>query len=117
LYKDGEEIINQGETGDCMYVIQSGKVMIVQYENGKGIPLAELKEGDFFGDMALIEHKVRSATVRAIGEARVLTVDKRTFLLRVQEDPSIAFSIIQKMSLRIRKLDDELVRIKSGHLN
>jgi signal-transduction protein with cAMP-binding, CBS, and nucleotidyltransferase domain len=117
LYKDGEEIINQGETGDCMYVIQSGKVMIVQYEKGKGIPLAELKGGDFFGDMALIEHKVRSATVRAIGEARVLTVDKRTFLLRVQEDPSIAFSIIQKMSLRIRKLDDELVKIKSGHLN
>ncbi len=117
LYKDGEVIINQGETGDCMYVIQSGKVMVVQYENGKGVPLAELKEGDFFGDMALFEHKVRSATVRAIEEARVLTVDKRTLLLRIQEDPSIAFRIMQKMSLRIRKLDDEMVRIKPGLLD
>ncbi len=100
-----------------MYVIQSGKVMVVQYENGKGVPLAELKEGDFFGDMALFEHKVRSATVRAIEEARVLTVDKRTLLLRIQEDPSIAFRIMQKMSLRIRKLDDEMVRIKPGLLD
>ncbi len=99
-----------------MYVIQSGKVMVVQYENGKGVPLADLKEGDFFGDMALFEHKVRSATVRTIGEARVLTVDKRTFLLRIQEDPSIAFRVMQKMSLRIRMLNDELVRTKSGHL-
>ncbi len=114
LYKDGEAIINQGETGDCMYVIQSGKVTVFQCMNGKEVHLAELNEGDFFGEMALFERKIRSATVRALGEVQVLTVDKKTLLLRIQEDPSMALRIMQKMSLRTRNLDNELVRIRSG---
>ena len=108
LYKDGETIINQGETGDCMYVIQSGKVMVAQSKNGKDIKVAELGEGDFFGEMALFEHKVRMATVRSIGDTRVLTVDKKTLLQRVQEDPSMAFNIMQTTIGRVRKLDEQV---------
>jgi len=46
------------------------------------------------------------------GEVRVLTIDKRTFLRRITEDPSVAFRIVEKMSYRIRELDAELVRLK-----
>jgi CRP-like cAMP-binding protein/flavin-dependent dehydrogenase len=108
LYKDGEAIINQGETEDRMYVIQSGKVMVVQSKNGKDVKVAELGEGGFFGEMALFEHKVRMATVRSIGNTRVLTVDKKTLLHRIQEDPSMAFNIMQTTIGRIRKLDDQV---------
>ena len=100
-----------------MYVIQSGKVTVFQCMNGKEVHLAELNEGDFFGEMALFERKIRSATVRALGEVQVLTVDKKTLLLRIQEDPSMALRIMQKMSLRTRNLDNELVRMKSGYLD
>lgn len=63
--------------------------------------------------MALFDREVRSATVRAVGEVRVLSVDKRTFLRRVHEDPSLAFRILQKMSQRVRELSAELASFKA----
>ena len=111
-YGDGEIIIRQGDVGDCMYVIQAGEVEVVREDGDKAVRLAVLGEGDVFGEMALFDRETRSATVRALGEARVLTLDKRTFLRRVHEDPSVAFRIVQRMSHRIRQLNDELVRLK-----
>ena len=113
VYRNGEAIVRQGESGDCMYVIQAGQVEVLQEREGKEIRLSVLDEGDVFGEMALFEREARSATVRALGDARVLTVDKKTFLRRVHEDPSFAFRILQKMSHRIRELDAELVRVKT----
>jgi CRP-like cAMP-binding protein len=113
VYGDGEEIVRQGEIGDCMYVIQTGQAEAVQGKDGKEVRLAVLGEGDVFGEMALFERMPRSATVRALGDVRVLTIDKKTFLRRVHEDPSLAFRILQKMSFRIRELDTELVRLKT----
>jgi CRP-like cAMP-binding protein len=113
VYGDGEEIVRQGEIGDCMYVIQTGQAEAVQGKDGKEVRLAVLGEGDVFGEMALFERMPRSATVRALGDVRVLTIDKKTFLRRVHEDPSLAFRILQKLSYRIRELDTELVRLKT----
>jgi CRP-like cAMP-binding protein len=97
-----------------MYVIQTGQAEAIQGKEGKAVRLAVLGEGDVFGEMALFERMPRSATVRALGDMRVLTIDKKTFLRRVHEDPSLAFRILQKMSFRIRELDTELVRLKTG---
>ncbi len=108
LFRDGEIIVRQGEMGDCMFVIQEGGVQILQRKGDKEYCLAELGEGDCFGEMALFEQEVRSATVRARGDVRVLTVDKRMFLRRVHEDPSLAFNILQKMSHRVRELNEAL---------
>jgi len=113
VYRDRESIVHQGEVGDCMYVIQAGQVEVLQEKNDKEVRLAVLGEGDFFGEMALFECEARSATVRALGEVRVLTVDKRTLLRRINEDPSLAFRIVQKMSQRIRELNTEVVRLKN----
>ena len=109
-YGPGEVIVRQGEEGHCMYVIQAGRVEVIEQDGEKEVRLAELGEGDFFGDMALFEKDVRSATVRALGEVRVLTVDERILLRKIHEEPSLAFRIIQKMSRRIRGLDKELVQ-------
>ncbi|HZW35901.1 MAG: cyclic nucleotide-binding domain-containing protein, partial [Deltaproteobacteria bacterium] len=114
VYLAGEVIVRQGEVGDCMFVIQSGKVEVIQESQGKEVRLAELGEGDFFGEMALFEKDVRSATVRPLGEVRLLTVDKKMFLRKIHEDPSLAFRIMQKMSHRIRELNNELMRVTTG---
>ncbi len=111
VYSDGETIVRQGEVGDCMYVIQAGQVEVLQRKGDKEICVCVLGPWDTFGEMALFEGEVRSATVRARGEVRVLTVDKKTFLRRVHEDPSIAFRILQQMSHRIRELTAELVKV------
>ena len=113
LYQSGETIVRQGEPGQCMYVIQSGQVVVVQEKAQSEVPLAVLNKGDFFGEMALFEREARSATVRALTDSRVLTVDRKTFLRRIQEDPSMAFRIVEGMSRRIRELDQEIARIKS----
>src|SRR3972149_1201857 len=91
-YADQEVVCRQGERGDCMYVIQAGR----EEDGAEGV-VGELTTGDVFGEMAIFEREPRSATVRVKGQARVLTLDKRAFLRRVHEDPSMAFHILQRM--------------------
>ena len=113
VFADGNEIVRQGDEGNCMFVIQAGEVEVVRDDGGGEVRLAVLGQGDVFGEMALFDRESRSATVRARGEARVLTLDKKTFLRRVHEDPSVAFRILQRMSHRIRQLNAEIVRLKA----
>jgi CRP-like cAMP-binding protein len=108
VYGDGEVIVRQGEMGDCMYVVQSGEVEVLQGPIGHERHLAVLAAGDFFGEMAVFEKEVRSATVRAHGEARTLKVDRKTLLRRIKEDPLLAVNLLQTMSHRIRDLDEKL---------
>jgi CRP-like cAMP-binding protein len=108
IYKDGQDIIKQGVAGKCLYVIQSGQVEVVQSTEHGEQHLRFLKTGDFFGEMALFEKEVRSATIRAAGDARILKVDKKTLFRRIQEDPLLAVNLLQTMSKRIRSLSEQL---------
>jgi len=112
VYRDQEIVVRQGDVGDCMYVVQAGQVEVVRQEGDGEIRLALLGEGDVFGEMALFERETRSATVRSLGEARLLTVDRKTLMRRVHEDPSLAFHIVQGMSRRIREMNAELTHMK-----
>jgi CRP/FNR family cyclic AMP-dependent transcriptional regulator len=109
-YREGDLIVRQGDIGDCMYEILDGRVEVIHETEGKEVRLAELGRGDFFGEMALFDQEVRSATVRALGPVHALTIDKRTLLRRVTEDPSLAFRILEKMSHRIRELNKKMAR-------
>jgi CRP-like cAMP-binding protein len=111
-YADQEVICGQGEKCDWMYVIQAGRAMAVHEEDGTEVVVGELTAGDVFGEMAIFDRQPRSATVRAEGKARVLTLDKRAFLRRVHDDPSLAFRILERMSFRIRSLNEEVSRLK-----
>ena len=111
-YRPGEIIVHQGESGDCMYVIQDGDVDVLKEENGSQTIVDTMHTGDIFGEMAIIEHTVRSSTVRASSTVRVLTIDKKTFIRRVQEDPSLALSVLKVMSQRVRNLDLEVATLK-----
>ena len=112
LYHDSEVIIRQGDIGECMYVVQDGQVEILLEEDGKEIRLSVRGPGEIIGEMAILDREVRSATVRAIGDARLLTVDKKNFLRRVHSDPSLALRIVESMSSRIRDLNSEVARLK-----
>lgn len=111
-YADSAVICHQGDPGDRMYVIQAGRATVVREEGGVEVIVGELKSGDVFGEMAIFDRQPRSATVRAKGVARVLTLDKRAFLRQVHEDPSLAYRVLEGMSLRIRRLDAELSELR-----
>lgn len=117
LYGDGETIVAQGDVGDCMFVVQVGRVQVVREGAGGEEKLTTLQRGDTFGEMAILDRERRSATVRALGEARVLTVDRRTFLRRVREDPTLAFHTLRSLGLRVRSLTAEVVELRQrlGH--
>ena len=111
VYTDREIIIRQGECGDCMYVVQGGRVEVLQNSlKGGEQHLAFLDAGDFFGEMSVFEKEIRSATVRAAGEARVLKIDKKALLTRIREDPLLAVNLLKTMSHRIRNLNEEISR-------
>jgi flavin-dependent dehydrogenase len=114
FYEDGEAIVRQGEEGDCMYVIQDGRADVIVERAGREVKLRELGEGEIVGEMAIFDRATRSATVRAVGRVRVLTVDKTTLLRRIHEDPSLAFHIVQTMSGRIRELSEEVRSLKES---
>lgn len=113
LYRDGEEIVHEGEVGNCMYVIQTGRAVVVRTaDDGQEEHLTTLEAGAGFGEMSIFQHEPRSATVRALGDAWVMTIDKRTFLGRVQEDPTLAFTTLQRLCDRVRSLSSEVVALR-----
>jgi len=114
VYEDGELIISQGESSDCMFVVQEGRVEVFVEKGGKEVRLAIRGEGEFFGEMAIFEREVRSASVRALGRARILTIDKKNILRRIQEDPSLAFRLVEALSHRVRELSEEVAKLKGN---
>lgn len=108
LYKDGEIIVREGDSGDCMYVVQKGRVDILTKSGDREVVLRSLGRNDFFGEMALFERDLRTSTARAVGDARILTVDRRTFLRGISEDPSLALRMVRIMSHRIKDLTARL---------
>lgn len=114
VYHDREILVRQGEAGDGLFVIQEGQLEILSESAGKETRLRVAGKGELIGEMAVFDRQVRSATVRALGEARVLTVDRKNFLRRINEDPSLAFRIVETMSRRIRELSVEVVRLAAA---
>jgi flavin-dependent dehydrogenase len=116
-YLKGATILKQGDTGDAMFVIQSGSVEVLCESGGHELCIAELGKGEIFGEMALFEHNTRTTTVRALSEVRVLSVDRRVLLRSLHEDPSLAFRIMSRMAGRITDLSKELMDQTRARLN
>jgi flavin-dependent dehydrogenase len=113
IYHNGEVIMRQGEAGDTMYVIQEGRVEVVVEQDGQEVRLAIREAGQPIGEMEIFERQTWVATVRALGQARVLTVDKKSLVRRIHDDPSLAYYMMQTMSHRIRELSGELARLEA----
>lgn len=110
-YNDGEVIFKEGEKGEVMYVIQAGKVRIKRDSTSGELTLGVLETGEIFGEMALFDRLPRSATVVALGGARILSVDRKKLFPTISRDPTLLFKILETMSQRIRKLDDEIGKL------
>lgn len=113
VYSDGEIIFEEGEQGNCIYVIQSGKVRITKSDSAGERTIAILENGELFGEMALFDKLPRSATARALGDARILSMDKNRLFAGISRDPTLAFKTLEAVSGRIRKLNDEIMKLKN----
>lgn len=103
VYKRGEVVFSQGDHGDTMYIIQSGAVEVACRQGEKDVILALLDQGDFFGEMALLDDKPRSATVTALRRTRLLALSRSSLLVRLRQDPGVALHLLKTLSHRIEK--------------
>lgn len=82
-YESNEIIFHEGDIGDYLYIITSGKVEVLKNIEGKSTPVATLGKGEYFGEMALVNQRTRSATVRCLEATDVLALRKTDFGLLV----------------------------------
>jgi CRP-like cAMP-binding protein len=95
---DGTAIVRAGEPGDAFYVVLDGGVSIRR----RGLPTVSLGAGGFFGDMALLDNGVRSATVVADGPVMCLTITRSRFLKLLHAEPAIAVALLEELTRRLR---------------
>ena len=103
IYEKGDVIFRQGDRSQTLYLIQSGAVEICSETKGKEIAIDIVQEGDFFGEMALIDRRPRSATVRAIRRSRVLPFTRDQFVSHARNDPDIILHLIRVLGQRINR--------------
>jgi len=102
-------IVEEGQEGREMFVIQSGEVRITKRVGEREITLATLGKGDFFGEMSLLESMVRDADARAVGATRLLVIQSGGLLMRIRRDPTFAFEMLHRLSGRLRTQNARLV--------
>lgn len=109
-FKKGDIIIKEGDPGREMYIVKSGSLDVVKSDGDREIILATLSRGDFFGEMAILENIYRTATVKAIETSRLIVLTTGNFMIKLKKDPTFAFQIMQKMSKRIRLLNEKILK-------
>jgi CRP-like cAMP-binding protein len=108
-YADGEVIIRQGESGDRMFVVESGTVRIFRTVRGGETILDDLHPGETFGEMALLDAHPRSASARAVGGATVRTVTRDEF--RDMACDPVLRGLLATFGRRLRAIDDAFERL------
>ena len=102
-------ILFENDPGDALFVVLAGEVKVVLAgEDGREVILSILKEGDFFGEMALIDDRPRSANVVATADSILLILRREDFQACLEENPRIAFGLLRELSRRLRLADDKI---------
>jgi CRP/FNR family cyclic AMP-dependent transcriptional regulator len=102
-------ILFESDPGDALYVVLRGEVKVVLTgEDGREVILSILKDGDFFGEMSLIDDRPRSATVVATVDSELLVLRRDDFQACLEENPRIAFGLLRELSHRLRQADDKI---------
>ena len=108
-YGAREVLFKQGDPGSEMFIILRGKVaVLLDSNNSPPFAIAELGPGDFFGEMSLLEGMPRSATIRALEDTIVITIDDNNFEAVIAQQPRIAYRIMKGLSSRLRRQNEEL---------
>jgi CRP/FNR family transcriptional regulator, cyclic AMP receptor protein len=116
--KSGTVLCRAGDEGDAMYLIEEGKVRIcVRAKDGHEVTLTELERGDFFGEMALLDGKPRSADARVAENARVAVLSREHFLSFVRSNPNVALEMLTALTNRLRHTDELLRHTATRNLN
>lgn len=108
-FAPGTRIFTKSETAEHMFVVMAGRVKIYSGSDGKKRKtFAYLGPGDFFGEMAVLDDAVRSASAEAVASSRLLIVHKNDFRRLLLNDSRLTFNLLKTVSARLRRADEEI---------
>jgi CRP-like cAMP-binding protein len=107
-FPTGTVIFREGDAGNEMYVIQSGKVNITKKARDVEKVLVTLGPGAFFGEMAIINQKPRSASAVVVEDARLLVIGPKTFDAMIRGNAEIAVRMIKILAQRLQEADEQI---------
>lgn len=102
-FEPGEVIFHQGDIGDYLYIIVTGEVEVIKEEDGKENIVATLKQGEFFGEIALLSHKKRTATIRCSQPCDVVAIRKSDFGVLIANFAQLKQEIVETEEQRLKK--------------
>jgi nitrite reductase/ring-hydroxylating ferredoxin subunit len=106
-----ELIVEEGRTGNGLYVILSGRVEVIKGLGGSSAQiLATLEQNEPFGEMALLGEWKRSASVRAVQETECIGIDRWVFLTFLEREPQIAIKMLELLAERLAEADEKLLQ-------
>ncbi len=118
IVASGTNLFRAGDQGDAMYLIESGRVQIALTDDDhKELILAELAQGDFFGEMAIIDGKQRSADATVTEDARLAVLSRDSFLRFIDNNPTVALAMLSATFSRLRRTDKLLQQRVSRNVN
>src|SRR5438067_13284086 len=98
----GTVLFREGDRGQTMYVIRTGKVNISKRISDSEITLAVLGPGEFFGEMALLENLPRSAGATVVDDAQLIEIEQEHFEMLIRKSGEIAVRMLRRLSGRLR---------------
>jgi len=108
VFPKGTILFREGDAGEEMYIIETGRVKIFKRIDGIEKVLAILGKSEFFGEMSLLNKKPRSANAEVLEDARILVINNNTFESMVRANPEIAIRIMRMLA---KRLEDANVQI------
>jgi CRP-like cAMP-binding protein len=113
-FDNGQVLFHEGDDGDDMYIIQSGRVAIKKKVKDGDTTLAVLEKGDFFGEMAILERLPRSASAEVVEEGDLIVISGEMFGDMIKANPEIAVRMLRKQSIRLRETNRQLESLMAG---
>lgn len=109
--KKGELIFAEGDLGNEMFIIQSGRIRIFKNIDGFDQTLTQLEKGDFFGEMSVLEGMPRSASAEAEEDCDLIKINSANFVAMIRSNVEIAIRIMRKLSLRLREANVQIEKL------
>ena len=112
-FPKGTVLFTEGDEGEDMYIIRSGRVAIKKRVPHGELVVAELEKGDFFGEMAMLEHIPRTAGAEMVEDGDLIVIGSDIFGDMVKSTPEIAVRMLRKYSLRLRETTKQFEEVKA----
>ncbi len=109
VYKKDNMVLIEEEIGSTMFIILDGRVKISRIsDDGREVILSILSEGDFFGEMSILDGQNRSANVVTLEDSKIMVIRREDFLQMLRDYPQIAINLLKELAQRLRRSDSQI---------